>query len=194
MTKAIIVEGIDHIGKTTWIKNCLIPQLKTVYGTEYTVIYYRDLIQLNTIKQVLPNENASFLDKKHYGILCGIINMLKAFTDKKIVFVFDRLHLSGAAYAEGLRNNEDPYKFNAWFESELKKVTNPLLISCLLEENQIPSNDDEVVNSKQLELINKIFVKYTNSSELRKIVIPLKMKNGISNLTEKTIIDQKYLQ
>lgn len=187
MTKTIIVEGIDHIGKTTWIKKCLIPSLKRMYP-KYNVIYYRDLIQLNTIRQVLPNEDASFLDKKHYGILCGIINMLEAFKNEKIVFVFDRLHLSGAAYARGLRNNEEPYKFNTWFEIELKKVTEPLLVSCLLDENQIPSNDDEVVNSKQLEQINSIFAEYTLLTTLPKYTIFLKMKNGISNLTEKTEI------
>lgn len=187
MTKTIIVEGIDHIGKTTWIKKCLIPSLKRMYP-KYNVIYYRDLIQLNTIRQVLPNEDASFLDKKHYGILCGIINMLEAFKNEKIVFVFDRLHLSGAAYARGLRNNEEPYKFNTWFEIELKKVTEPLLVSCLLDENQIPSNDDEVVNSKQLEQINSIFAEYTLLTTLPKYTIFLKMKNGVSNLTEKTEI------
>lgn len=190
MTKTIIVEGIDHIGKTTWIKNHLIPSLKTIYGDSYDVVYYRDLIQLNTIKQVLPNEDASFLDKKHYGILCGVINMLEAFKNKNLIFVFDRLHLSGAAYAEGLRNNIEPYKFNTWFETELNKVTDPLLVSCLLEEDQIPSDEDEVVNSKQLEQINKLFAKYTVLSELPKCRILLKMHNGISNLTEKTIIHQ----
>lgn len=194
MTKAIIVEGIDHIGKTTWIKNYLIPRLKSIYGDSYKILYYRDLVQLNTIKQVLPNENASFLDKKHYGILCGIINMLEAFKNEKIVFVFDRLHLSGAAYAKGLRNNDEPYKFNAWFETELKKVTDPLLISCLLNENQIPSNDDEVVNSEQLERINQIFAEYTFSSELPKYRIFLEMHNGISNLDEKTVIPVNCLK
>lgn len=194
MTKTIIVEGIDHIGKTTWIKKCLIPGLRSMYGPSYDIVYYRDLVQLNTIKQVLPNETADFLDKKHYGILCGIINMLEAFKDRKIVFVFDRLHLSGAAYARGLRNNDDPYKFNTWFETELKRVTDPLLVSCLLDENQIPSDDDEVVNSKQLKQINSIFAEYTLLTTLPKYTIFLKMDNGISNLTEKMTVPPEFLK
>ena len=184
MTKAIIVEGIDHIGKTTWIKECLIPNLEKQFGSQYDIIYYRDLVQLNTIKRVLPDEDVTFLDKKHYGILCGIINMLNAFSKRNVMFVFDRLHLSGAAYAKGLRNDDGPSEFNHWFEQELKKVTDPLLITFVLDKNQKPSDDDEVVNSTELLKINQLFDQFAQESSLPKRTYQLKMSDGMSNIQE----------
>lgn len=173
----VIIEGIDHIGKTTFI-NKLTEKLKHRYT------YYRDRIQLNTIKDVMPGVGVEFLDIKHAGILCGVLNMGDWVSEN---IIFDRLHLSGAAYAAALRSNEQPKKILPFFENELNHIANPVLVTFMLDGT--PRNDDEAVDSTELEKVNEQFDKLHDNSILPKIKVHLKMnQDGMTNILQ--FVDQ----
>lgn len=101
--------------------------------------------------------------------------------------IFDRLHLSGAAYAAALRSNEEPKKILPFFENELNTVTETVLVTFVLDGT--PRDDDEAVKSKDLERVNEQFDKLHDDSILPKIKVHLQMdQNGISNILE--FVDQ----
>lgn len=173
----IIIEGIDHIGKT-----CFINKLTEKLKRRYT--YYRDKIQLNTIKAVMPGTPVDFLDIKHAGILCGVLNMAEHIHEN---IIFDRLHLSGAAYAAALRSNEEPKQILPFFENELNDITDTVLITFILDGT--PRDDDEAVDSKELARVNEQFDALHDSSILPKIKVHLRMdKDGITNILQ--FVDQ----
>lgn len=174
----IIIEGIDHIGKSTFIDNLLNGKL------EHQYTYYRDKIQLNTIRNVMPETPVDFLDVKHAGILCGVINMADCVREN---IIFDRLHLSGAAYAAALRNNEEPKQILPFFENELNNITETVLVTFVLDGT--PRDDDEAVKSKDLEKVNEQFDKLHDNSILPKIKVRLQMnQDGMTNILE--FVDQ----
>ena len=181
----LIVEGIDHIGKTTLIRELMNEQ----YGLlkNYNPVYYRDLVQLNTIQTIIPNKDSSFLDEKHPGILCGIINTLYALRDRNISFIFDRLHLSGAAYALALRNNRKPLSFNRTFEQimldKLSGYYDIYLVTAIVRNNKA-SDTDEVVSAKDLLKVNEAFVECEKESILpNKTVLDISIdSNGMSDI------------
>lgn len=181
----LIVEGIDHIGKTTWIKDLIKPD--RFLGSRYkNIVYYRDLVQLNTIRTVMPWTQPEFLDTKHYGILIGIINMLNAMKETGTSFVFDRLHLSGAAYAMALRNNDEPFRFNRSFERMLLDIVGKdydiKLATFIVKNDKFPTTD-EVVNAEQLELVNEKFKVCHANSILPREQFGLMLDNhGISDI------------
>lgn len=183
----LIVEGIDHIGKTTWIKDLIKPD--GFLGSRYkNIIYYRDLVQLNTIRTVMPYAPPEFLDIKHYGILIGIINMLNAMKGTRTSFVFDRLHLSGAAYAMALRNNDQPFKFNRPLERMLLDTVGKdydiKLATFIVKNDKFPTTD-EVVNAEQLELVNEKFKVCHANSILDRAIFDIKLdEHGMSDIME----------
>lgn len=173
----IIIEGIDHIGKSTFIE-----ALRRKLEYQYT--YYRDKIQLNTIRTVMPGASVDFLDVKHVGILCGVVNMADCVPEN---IIFDRLHLSGAAYAAALRNNEEPKQILPFFENELNNITDVALVTFVLDGT--PRDDDEAVKSKDLERVNEQFDKLHDDSILPKIKVRLQMnQDGMTNILD--FVDQ----
>ena len=181
----LIVEGIDHIGKTTLIRELM----NEHYGllANFNPVYYRDLVQLNTIRTIMPDKDPSFLDEKHSGILCGIINTLYALRDRNISFIFDRLHLSGAAYALALRNNRKPLSFNRTFEQimldKLSDYYAIYLVTAIVRNNKA-SDTDEAVSAKDLLKVNEAFVECEKESILpNKTVLDISINsNGISDI------------
>lgn len=171
----IIFEGIDRIGKTTFIKSLI----KNRYED---AIYVKDQIQLNSLGRF----GKSILDQKHFGYTLGIATMIKSLKESNynLMFICDRLHLTAAAYAKILRNNLVPEEQNTFFEIQLEDICTPILITFVVDKVVLK---DEVVDVKNLEKLNEEFrYQHEHSKIPHKKMIELNVgPNGCSNIQSK---------
>lgn len=181
----LIVEGIDQIGKTTFIDK-LISLIEERNNQKYNILYHRDIVQLNSLRKFDIEKTPEFLDEKHIGVIIGTINMFKTLSNvKNTIIVLDRFHITAATYGKVLRNNLKPFEDNMWLEKVIKQYCHPILLGFYVDKVK---SGDEVVSSKNLELINKEMIsEYDSCSFDQKLLVKLNIdKNGISNIMDFT--------
>ena len=176
MKKLIIFEGIDQIGKSTFINSIS----DNILGSSII----KDDIQLNTsnpIKHYCANPH-NFYENKHLGYMLGFINGLSYSSDNE-TYLCDRLHLTAFAYAAALRpaslkdvfiDEPNLLALNNSFERILQSKFDTKLVTFIINESEEHHiREDEVVTSKELKLVNRKFKKVFDSSILDKITVGL---------------------
>lgn len=179
MKKLIIFEGIDQIGKSSFMES-----YRNDRNGNARIL--KDQIQLNTsnpIKSYLQHPEW-FYETKHVGYMLGLLNGL-LYSDHRDL-IFDRLHLTAFAYAHALRptslrsvfrSEEDMLAFNNEIEDFMIKNFDPYLITFHINpEDQHKIKEDEVVTSNDLFRVNGSFETAFDKSKLKKLKIGLNYK------------------
>lgn len=203
MYTIISIEGIDRIGKSTFIQklknqlefhNCLGP-----------VSIEKPTIGINTLhKDAYPLQNVpGIMEIRNIGLFEELLFQVQQFMQsagineipKKCV-IRDRFHLSELAYGMVLRPEQfnvklgtnsgyDLYsEWTRWFEKQLMETwCNIKQITFVLDESSYP-NEDEAISSKNLIPVNKNFIDEHEKCTFPKKIIKLHMKDGKTDIME----------
>jgi Thymidylate kinase. len=192
--KLIAIEGIDRLGKSTFIERLFDKLIELDSSKNYVYNVEKPTIGLNTIDKnnyPLKDVNGIF-EIRHIGLfeelLFQIQQHIKLDCPKKCV-IRDRFHLSELAYGKIMRLNEfklfgnndfnlgyQKYlKWNNWFENQLLATGIKVYLITFVLENSDP-NEDEVkeLTKEKLKEINEEFIAQYENSILPKKIIKLK--------------------
>jgi hypothetical protein len=202
MFNLIVVEGIDHIGKSTFI-NKLIDEMPKAH-----------LINKHMMTSFADTHNASInndiFEIRHIGALDSYQNTFATMKDlpsaQGITLIADRLHWTEYAYGMALRRQSvvriygeegQLIRYTQEFEKQCNSIfDNTIYLSFVLKGDSNPI-DDEYVTASKLKSVNSRF-ELTHQFSLfgSKIKTILKMDNesGLSDIMEnfdciKSIID-----
>lgn len=176
----IIVEGIDHLHKSTFI-NELTERIKSRGKKVFTLQKYMPSVLDSTVKK-----NSIVFEKRHLGVLECAISFFNSmihsrYLDDTIV-ILDRFHSSQFAYGVALRSNnvisefgniENLIKINNNFEDELMKLFEKctLVTFCLKEGSS--ADADGSLSSADLMKVNYEFKRYSRKTKLQNAQIDL---------------------
>lgn len=205
MYTVIAVEGIDRIGKSTFLEALRREIHLQDLDMEQPVVIEKPSIGINNLKSIgYPLQNTpGIMEIRNIGLMeeflyrCDIAS--KTYQSK--IIIRDRFNLSELAYGTLYRlghfrivepaNSEFSgllkyREWNGWFENELDKVANVLLITFVLDKESYP-NEDEAISAAQLVRVNNEFRNCHNSSNFKnKMLIELHKdpETGITNIME----------
>lgn len=210
MYTVVAIEGIDRIGKSTFLEALRKEILHQDPGIGQPVIIEKPSIGINNLKTIgYPLQDVpGIMEIRNIGLMeeflyrCEIAN--KTYQSK--IIIRDRFNLSELAYGALYRmpyfkivNPADSVfsgilkyrEWNAWFERQLDKVANVILITFVLDKHSYP-NEDEAISAAELVKVNKEFENCHNSSNFkRKILIELH-KNPKTGMTN--ILDEEHVK
>ena len=192
----IAIEGIDRIGKSSFIKN-----LTDNVRRRKTVLVQKPTIGINTLHKLnYPLSKVShIMEMRNIGLMEEFLEQCKLRENSNEVIIRDRFNLSELVYGKYLRSNEfstvfpthkDPVdlyeQWNEWFETELQKYANVHLICFVLDEQSTPNND-ECLDSSVLRELNKQYIQqFSKCSFKNKYLIELSMnkETGLTNIMD----------
>lgn len=202
--RLIAIEGIDRIGKSTFIK-----ELHEIISKEYcqNCTIEKPTIGLNTInKDYYPLRNIEeIFEIRNIGLFEEFLFQANHFiqNDYPIKCILrDRFHLSELTYGKVLRFNnfkifgegdasrgfECYQTWNNWFEQNLLETgIDVFLITFVLDGESIPNKDEvEELTIGKLKLINEEFRIQHEKSILPKKIISLKKdkESGLTNIKD----------
>lgn len=196
----VAIEGIDRIGKSTFIDE-LKKKLQEL-NSKQRVSIEKPTIGINTLKKMgyplqdIPN----IMEIRNIGLFEETLFQAqqRQYEDNEII-IRDRFNLSELAYGIAYRpkmfkqtfNVEYPQrlyrKWNNWFETELQKCARVFMITFVLDRESYP-NEDEAISAKDLVLVNEHFrLEHNLSAFNNKLLIELHKdsKTGITNIMDK---------
>lgn len=196
----IAIEGIDRIGKSTFIDE-LKKKLQELNSGHHVSIE-KPTIGINTLKKMgyplqdIPN----IMEIRNIGLFEETLFQAqqRQYEDNRII-IRDRFNLSELAYGIAYRPKmfkqtldvEYPHrlyrKWNNWFETELQKCAQVFMITFVLDRESYP-NEDEAISAKDLVLVNEHFrLEHKLSAFNNKLLIELHKdpKTGMTNIMDK---------
>lgn len=215
--KLIAIEGIDRLGKSTFINELQkrFQQDRVNDKNDYPIIVEKPTIGLNTIdKNDYPLKDIKgIFEYRNIGLFEEFLFQTKIFNTtsrhNKCV-IRDRFHLSELAYGTVLRyKNFDVFsqngdfvdgmevyaKWNAWFEEKLQEVNKDTYLIVFNLSVESPINEDEVaaLTPEVLRQVNYEFVGLYRDSKIKnkKLVnIEIDPETGLSNIMD--YLDEVY--
>ena len=199
MWTVIAIEGIDRIGKSTFIEELK----KNVEKFGHDVSIEKPTIGINTLKKIgYPLQDIPhIMEIRNIGLFEEtLFQAQQNFSTKPRLIIRDRFNLSELAYGIAYRpgsfgelfpSEKEPFllyrKWNDWFEEEFDKVTNTFLITFVLDKESYP-NEDEAISASSLVKVNEAFCELAEASHFKKkITIELHKdpKTGMTNIMDK---------
>lgn len=172
MYTVLAIEGIDRIGKSTFI-NAVMENLKK--KTELPVHVEKPTIGINTLHNIgYPLADVpGIMEIRNIGLMEEFLYRAQDAYIRKHheIIIRDRFNLSELAYGECYRAEHfkkvtnqrsliraisDYRKWNNWFEEEMDKVANVLLVTFVLDKESRP-NEDEAISARELVKVNQQF-------------------------------------
>lgn len=195
MKKVIAIEGIDRIGKSTFID--ILAQRLTSLGE--TVRIEKPTIGINTLKKIgYPLQDISnIMEIRNIGLMEEFLYRIQTETHD-ITIIRDRFNMSELAYGLYYRDAEfaktiatssieesiQQYKdWNSWFEQELDKVSKNYMIVFVLHDDSYP-NEDEAISAKMLDGVNKQFIKLFDECKFENKMLIRLHKNKVTGYTD----------
>lgn len=162
MLKNVIIEGIDHIGKSTLISN--------IMKNEFRLNFH------SSKPYQLKELNNSFIEyqKKYFSSMVDIANN----TSDRIVF--DRFHLGEMVYSPLYRNNDGIEVFDL---VELDDIfsANTEIILLAIHNFDLRHYDDEAFSFDNAEKEQNLFINAYNRSKMKKKIVYVDDENGWRN-------------
>lgn len=199
MWTIIAIEGIDRIGKSTFIET-LKEKLHDVNEC-VSISIEKPTIGINTLKKIgYPLQDVSnIMEIRNIGLFEETLFQAQNTNEDKII-IRDRFNLSELAYGityrkkefdkllSGIENPIDVYKsWNSWFEKELDKCAKIFLITFVLDRNSYP-NEDEAISAKELVQVNEQFrIEHEKSVFKNKLLVELHKdpETGMTDIMDK---------
>lgn len=197
MAKFVILEGIDHIGKSTFAeKYCSMLEsagMNVVKISRKMMTSFADRSNEFLTKDIF--------EVRHIGALDAYANMFHTLKENNMlgdndVYVLDRFHPSEYAYGKATRiesfervfkNDEQFMRYTGQFEKELENIfgqENVFLFIFALSRKSEPI-DDEYVNKEELKAVNHSYINYGHLTKLTNChVLYLEMHQGKSDIME----------
>lgn len=195
MWTVIAIEGIDRIGKSTFIN-----ELSKRF--ENTLIE-KPTIGINTLKKMgYPLQDIPhIMEIRNIGLFEEFLYQAQEAYNNNFskVIIRDRFNLSELAYGIAYRPHmfrralltfediDEPInlyrKWNNWFEQELDKCSNTYLITFVLDESSYP-NEDEAISAKDLVKVNKQFIEEHEKSIFKNKMLIKLHKNPETGYTD----------
>lgn len=196
--KIIAIEGIDRIGKSSFISE-LHSKIKDKYNPGACRIE-KPTIGLNTLhKNEYPLKNVlGIMEMRNIGLFEELLFQVKHHIDNhnpNTCIIRDRFNLSELAYGWVMRkhwfgrlfdtdflNDTTGFKiyeeWNSWFENQLEETGADIyLISFVLKDEYTPNKDEvKELTQNKLKTINSEFrIQHDNSKFKKKLLIELEM-------------------
>lgn len=205
MYTVIAVEGIDRIGKSTFLDALRREIHLQDPDMGQPIVIEKPSIGINNLKSIgYPLQNTpGIMEIRNIGLMeeflyrCEIAS--KTYQSK--IIIRDRFNLSELAYGAiyrfchfrivepskiGISGLLKYRKWNAWFENELDKVAQVFLITFVLDKESYP-NEDEAISAAQLVRVNDEFrLCYESSNFKNKMLIELHKdsETGMTNIMD----------
>lgn len=208
--KIIAIEGIDRIGKSTFIK-ALYEKVSKNYNPGKCRIE-KPSIGLNTIDKVnYPlMKSQSIFAQRNIGLfeeLLFQVNTHIKHNNSNTCIIRDRFHLSELCYGKILRPTSyeiyhDVFGFavyedwSHWFEQQLDATgANINLITFVLDDESIPNEDEVTILTPEILMkINKEFMYQHEQSKFKnKLLIKLRMVDGMTDIMSYVDAVYEYL-
>lgn len=219
MYTVIAVEGIDRIGKSTFLSALQREIHLQDPDIGQPVVIEKPAIGINNLRQIgYPlQDTPGIMEIRNIGLMeeflyrCDIASK----THQSKIIIRDRFNLSELAYgalyrfphfkiiapADSIFAGVSKYReWNEWFEKELDKVANVFLITFVLDKNSYP-NEDEAISADKLVKVNKEFIMCHNTSKFKdKLIIELEKdpETGMTNIMDwvkpiaKKVLEKAY--
>ena len=206
MWNIIAIEGIDRIGKSTFIEKLSEHIDKNgyfVYSNQKFVVE-KPTIGINTLKKIgYPLQDVPhIMELRNIGLFEELLFQAQENKNQDKYIIRDRFNLSELAYGISYRpgkfcyvfpEEKEPFllyrKWNDWFEEELDKVAKVVLVTFVLDKTSYP-NEDEAISASALVKVNEAFKELHEKSHFKnKLLIELH-KNPETGMTD--ILDHIY--
>lgn len=200
MWTIIAIEGIDRIGKSTFIEK-LRTELSELQNREPRV--EKPTIGINTLKKIgYPlQEVPNIMEIRNIGLFEETLFQAQQHQyDDNVTIIRDRFNISelayGMAYRRKMFSETFPFEkypqrlyreWNNWFERELDKCAQVFLITFVLDRESYP-NEDEAISAKDLVLVNEHFrMEHSKSAFSHKLLVELHKdpETGYTNIDDK---------
>ena len=206
MWTILAIEGIDRIGKSTFIEKLSEHIDKNgyfVYSNQKFVVE-KPTIGINTLKKIgYPLQDVlHIMELRNIGLFEELLFQAQENKNQDKYIIRDRFNLSELAYGISYRpgkfcyvfpEEKEPFllyrKWNDWFEEELDKVAKVVLVTFVLDKTSYP-NEDEAISASALVKVNEAFKELHEKSHFKnKLLIELH-KNPETGMTD--ILDHIY--
>lgn len=200
MWTIVAIEGIDRIGKSTFIYE-LTNKLRELNKAQ-RVCVEKPTIGINTLKKIgyplqdIPN----IMEIRNIGLFEEVLFQAQQRQyDNNEIIIRDRFNLSELAYGFACRSNMFRKTLNAeyskrmyrtwnnWFETELQKYARVFLVTFVLDKESYP-NEDEAISAKNLVRVNEHFIlEHRFSAFKNKLLIKLckDPETGMTDIMDK---------
>lgn len=188
MYTVIAIEGIDRIGKSTFI-NTLKEKLEEYSQNETSdkipVVIEKPTIGINTLHSMnYPLADVpGIMEIRNIGLMEEFLYRCQKAKEDGVhkIIIRDRFNLSEMAYGEIYRHSqmakimgmnptepEDEFielyqKWNGWFETEMDKAARVVNVTFVLDSDSYP-NEDEAISASMLVPVNEKFDEVSNRS------------------------------
>lgn len=206
MWNIIAIEGIDRIGKSTFIEKLIehINENKYFVYSNQKYVVEKPTIGINTLKKIgYPLQDVPhIMELRNIGLFEELLFQAQENKKEDKFIIRDRFNLSELAYGISYRpgkfcyvfpEEKEPFllyrKWNDWFEEELDKVAKVTLVTFVLDKNSYP-NEDEAISASALVKVNEAFKELHEKSHFKnKLLIELH-KDPETGMTD--ILDHIY--
>lgn len=203
MYKIIAIEGIDRIGKSSFIEKL---ENELSKKDEYTNIRIeKPSVGINNLYKYPLHGIPGIMEIRNIGLFEEVVfqaNHHITSNQKNITIIRDRFNLSELAYGKVLRfkqfnkfgdNDEIGFevykKWNNWFEEQLQLTGAEIyLITFVLNDSSLPNKDevDYLNKNDNLRKINQEFIQLHEYSKFEnKLLIELNMNNNLTDIFDK---------
>lgn len=180
MVTTIAIEGIDRIGKSSFIAE-LEKAIRYTFSHSHKILSQKPAIGINNLHKLqYPLSQIPYvMEIRNIGLMEEYCEQCELRQNSNEIIIRDRFNLSELAYGNAIRPNtfrdllhvhDEPLniykKWNKWFEKKMDQCSNVLMIVFVLDEGSYP-NQDEILNPETLIKVNESFKKVYDECEFK---------------------------